>query len=101
MRGFALYRTFSLTQNDSEIFKAASRLQSCERRISMPHPALRNRRPIMNSHFDSSSSGIARVISVLVAFVMTAALFSAVVMGLTGEEGSLLAQGGDTTIVQA
>jgi archaellin len=55
----------------------------------------------MNSHFDSSSSGIARVISVLVAFVMTAALFSAVVMGLTGEEGSLLAQGGDTTIVQA
>ena len=55
----------------------------------------------MNSRFDSSSSGIARVVSVLAALVMTAALFSAVVLGLTGEEGgSLLVQSGDAAVVQ-
>jgi hypothetical protein len=55
----------------------------------------------MKSRFNSSPSGIASVVSVLAAFVMTAALFSAVVMGLTGEEGLLFAQGDVEAAVQA
>jgi hypothetical protein len=56
----------------------------------------------MSSGFNSSSSGIARLVFILAASVMTAALFSAVVFGLTGEEGwSLLAESGVEAAVQA
>lgn len=45
----------------------------------------------MNARF-SSSSGMARILSVLVASIVTATLFTAVAFGLTGEDGwSLLA----------
>jgi hypothetical protein len=56
----------------------------------------------MTSRFNNSSSGIARVVSVLAAFVVTATLFSAVVIGLTEVEGGTqLAQGSTASAVQA